>query len=236
MEYWELLIEEANSRHGKKFKITPKKDKKLMWKTLNFGLNILVHWAPKILTFGLAKTNPVDIFNSFDTVIGYTLYTASHPIPWEKRQLHVKNETISHEIDHLDALNIGDHDARRFGKAPVALLPWHQRMLNMLKYLIYPLPFKYATYRQNIEKTGYERTLEHIIVAQKGKVPKLYRLWLIKVFSGPEYGWMATPKKAEVIADEIISNVEKKYRAGKIHYSKYLKEKKNNENKESSLA
>ncbi len=223
--YWEKIVADASARHGRQITLRPKSESRFLWPVLQFLFSLFTYWIPIAFTFGWAKSRlqKVDIINGFHSMFSSTMWLAGDGSSWEESSTESKDATASHEIDHLDRLYFGNGSIREEWDA-LEKKPKPSRLRwawNAFRYLFWLLPFKYATYRQEFERDGYARSLQVVVHVHGGKVPDYWRQWLIVWFSGPGYGWMATPERAEEVVKGLIEEVERVHSLGENPYARF---------------
>lgn len=206
-EHWQALVDElwssAQQRHNNQLRLRAKKDALWLWRPL--------HWLLRLVTFGQS----IDLVDgNYYALIGRTLWMPGDGSLHHKRAPHLLLSILSHEIDHLDWVYFGDHNARDLPPESLRQTSALFRLLHWWKYLCWPFPFRWARYREKIEVWGHERNLEQHLIGTKGKCARWYRKWLVMQFSSSTYAWMCSQTRAFEVVDQMIERVEAAYARG----------------------
>lgn len=211
-ESWQQLWDEAQERHGGKLSIRTKYSCKWGWTILK--------WLHKLVTFG---KGPDMLEEYFATAFGI-IWTPGDGSRWEKMGHYSRRSLLSHEIDHIDLHIFGDHDARSKDPSTLKRKSRFFQIWHGIKYLLgWPLPFKYARYRAQVEMWGYQRNIDQYVASHGGDFSDHYREHIYKQFTSASYGWMATHERGAEILNEMISSAKERYRNGELDHLKDLR-------------
>lgn len=205
-DFWNKRIERtlalANARHDGKIQIKPKSSNAWFW----WVLTVLI----KIVTFG---TGP-NLVKNFTTTLGRTMYLAGDGNAFYGLPAQTRYETIRHELSHFDYMYFGEPDLHGHpGRARVRGSYLHM-LAHALLYLFWPVPYRYAYGRQEIEWWGFLQNVRLATYCCGGRCPAHVMAWVVRHFSGPTYAWMATMGRAQEIAQELKNQAEMEYRTG----------------------
>lgn len=201
---WEQQVEamwsSAKERHGDTLQLRTKRSALWLW--------VPLHWCLRIVTLGRS----IDLIDgNYYCLLGRTIWIPGDGSSHDSRAPHLRLSILSHELDHLDYVYFQDRHARH--KDPSTLQttsPWF-RLLHHIKYLLWPLPFWFARYREQIEVWGHERNLKQHMLLNDGTCAKWYRKWLVMQFSSATYAWICTQTRAFTIVDDMIARLEQEF-------------------------
>lgn len=211
--HWEkalnALWESAQQRHGGKIRLRPKREARRFWSFLA--------WLLRLVTF----RRGVDLLDgNYYTLIGHTIWLPGDGSAHEGLSAYMRFSILSHEIDHLDWIFFGDHDARHKDASQLKKRGLLRLAFHWWKYLFWPLPYKFARYRERVEAWAFSRALEQHLVAHDGKCTRWFRKWLVLQFCSSVYAWTCTQERAYETVDKMIAEVEESYQAGKLNHLK----------------
>jgi hypothetical protein len=206
-EHWQWLVEQflnsAQERHGGRIRFRTKRDALWLWRPL--------HWLLRLVTLGQS----IDLVDgNYYALLGRTLWLPGDGSSHRDRAPYLWLSILSHEIDHLDWIYFADRDARRKTRAQLTPTSWWFRVRHYIKYWLWPLPFRFARYREQIEAWGHERNLELHLVFNRGKCARWYRKWLVMQLSSATYAWACSESRAFQRVDEMIARLEQAYQDG----------------------
>lgn len=115
---------------------------------------------------------------------------------------------LLHEAAHLSEYYYEDPDLLFSGSIkslPPKTSAWY-RLLFLLKYILYPLPFWKATFRSQVEYSGY---LQNVRVLRDFHhyTPAQFKQWFISTFCSASYGWMMSRSDAEAMFERMDKQV-----------------------------
>lgn len=199
-DVWQI----ANVRHKGKLRIAPKTSALWLW----YPLSILL----KIVTLGRGPW----LVDEYYTTIGRTMYTPGDGSSWKRLDPYSRFGVLRHELAHFDDMYFGDPDIHGalLDDEQLVETSWWYRFMYGVKYLFYKLPFKYATFRQQVEYGGYIQQARQNAYRDDGVCSDTLKLWLYEQFTSPTYGWMAADKDAVALVERMVAQIEAEYKDG----------------------
>lgn len=152
-------------------------------------------WLDALLWL-LGKVTRHDYSSYVQTIMG-VIYV---PHSFEYWSMDAKEELIAHEMVHVQ-------QQHEWPIKPLAATPlWRiNAVLFSVAYLLLPLPVLW-TFRAKFEAEAYQVSLlverKQGYLTDASREAKIERY--IQRFGGGSYGWMATKKKAKLIAERIV--------------------------------
>ena len=211
---WEKRIaklwQEAQQRHDGKLDIRAKRSMLWLWGTAKILLNLV--------TFGRG----IDVLDGrFYSTMGKTIWCPGDGSAYSKLHLKIRYRLLAHELAHIDTVYFFDPDAQDkpdIFRSPVRILlgKINRWLIQPVGYMLLPLPYYFAYYRQWFEYHGYKRSLLGHLIETGGLCKDYYRTHLINCFSDWSYGRMATKKRAEELVDRMITEMKEKYSKGNL--------------------
>ena len=206
----DTLWESAQERHQGHIRLRAKHEAPRFWSFLNGLLRFVTFHRGVDLVDG-----------TYYTLIGYTIWIPGDGSAHEALSSYMRFSILSHEIDHLDWLHFGDHQARHKDVTTLKKRSLLWRVWHWWRYLFWPLPYKFARYREKIEAWAFSRALEQHVAAHNGKCTRWFRKWLVLQFCSSIYAWTCTKSRAYKIVDRMIDEVESSYHSGNLDNLKW---------------
>lgn len=161
------------------------------------------NWIWSFLNFFYTLITGRDL-HDYTSVIGKTIWT--HDL-WEYSIEYQKEAVLNHELVHLNQFNYGiqheNLDLYPEAKKKSFLFRWW----NMLAYLFFPLPSRFAFSRADAEIKAFAAT-GRVYKRVYGKVPDHFYLWVEDQLSGPTYFWTVSESKAKELVEDLRKELE----------------------------
>lgn len=226
------LWRSAQARHKGRIQLVPKETRHIYFATLTVlmaivnslfvGISAIFDRRRSIIDgFRDGYRETPDLTYGDFTTFGYRIYVSGDGNSFQFLPPQTRFAILWHQLSHIDWIYLGyPHCAERHFEQPqqgfLARLYGRYINANMIRimWLLWRFPFGSASFRKEFEYIGFLCEVRVDLYSREDMTSSTSASMYADLFSGPQYGYMATRKGGRDMANEMIEQAANELRNG----------------------